>query len=98
MILAGKRSAAGPERDDREFSDGESSYGRHSDGYAEEVVTGLTPSVINRMDRDELIDVLRSVPAPFLRSESLRRLQHWDLATLRRVVHLACRCHQPQYY
>lgn len=98
MVLVDARSAASSERDGREFPDGDSSYSWRGDGYCEELVTGLTPSVINRMDRDELIEVLRAVPVPFLRSESLRRLQHWDMATLRRVVHLACRCHQPQYY
>lgn len=98
MSLAGKPAASRSERSGREFDDGDSSYGWRGDGYVEEMVTGLTPSAINQMGRDELIEVLRSVPAPFLRSESLRRLQHWDLTTLRRVVHLACRCHQPQYY
>ena len=95
MVLADKRSAASSERNGRGFPEGDS--WRH-DGYSEELVSGLTPSVINRMDRGELIEVLHALPAPFLRSESLSRLQHWDMATLRRVVHLACRCQQPQYY
>ena len=98
MILADRRVATEPERSDRKLFDGEPSDGWRGDGYVDELVTGLTPSAINRMGRDELIDVLCSIPAPFLRAESLRRLQHWDLATLRRVAHLACRCHQPQYY
>lgn len=71
---------------------------RRQPGGLDELLTELTPTTIDQMDRDELIDVLRSVPVPFLRAESLRRLEHWDLSTLRRVVHLTCRCHQPQNY
>ena len=63
-----------------------------------ELIAELTTSVIERMDRDELIEVIRSVQVPFLRAESLGRLEHWDTPTLRRVVHLACRCYRPQYY
>ena len=66
--------------------------------YTQEVVAELTTSVIEQMERDELIEVIRSVQIPFLRAESLRRLEHWDTPTLRRVVHLACRCYRPQYY
>lgn len=55
----------------------------------------LTTTTIAEMDRDELIAALRGADAPFLRPESYDRLEHWDLPTLRRVAHLARRCHVP---
>ena len=58
----------------------------------------ITPETIDRMSREELLEALRVVPAPFLRRESYGRMEPWDLRTLRRVLHLARRCYRGMSY
>lgn len=99
MIRSKSRSQQSPEAIGHSRSgDAATRWPGGRQAFRQEFIADLTPTAIAKMDRDELIDVIRSVRIPFLRDDSLGRLEYWDTATLRRTVHLACRCYQPQYY
>ena len=63
-----------------------------------EDLADLSAATIACMTREELVDLLRDSNIPFLSAEGHSRMQHWDLPTLQRVLHLARRCQAPSCY
>lgn len=55
-------------------------------------VADLTTQLISRMSRHELVKVVQLAEVPFLRKETLQRLEYLDSETLKRLAFLARRC------
>lgn len=64
---------------------------RHGSGPAASVADMLDQE-IHDMDREELIALLNCVPSPSLERRVKRRLKHFDVLTLRRLLFLCRRC------